>query len=371
MTSVIFNAIAAKHGGALVVHKAMLSSIDFEKLKVKPCVITNSDLAESELKLDDKPEITVVRIPTLIKHLAIYIQPLIIQYYAIKLRSTLVISQNVLIPFVAVPQMIYHINVFNFLPNEGLKGRFELLKQKLRQRASKNALLKAKANIFESEYLRNLAIGIVTSPKNPQVIYIGINEQDFKQQSEITKHEDREPTLVAVSSKNPHKRNYQLLQILEVLYAKRPDVNWSVKLYGNITTIFLPQELDPSLHSLEKHIQFLGYATQDEISETLDSALCLVCNSKMESFCTVALEAMKRGTPALVSPHTSMPESVGEAGFVYSQDLPEQAAMEVIELFDNQQYFTDRSVGSLKHSKSMTWQTAGENFALMIKSAML
>ena len=63
MTSVIFNAIAAKHGGALVVHKAMLSSIDFEKLKVKPCVITNSDLAESELKLDDKPEITVVRIP--------------------------------------------------------------------------------------------------------------------------------------------------------------------------------------------------------------------------------------------------------------------------------------------------------------------
>lgn len=371
MTSILFNAIAAKHGGALVVHKAMLTSIDFAKLNVKAFVVTNSDLAELELNFKEKPAISVVRLPSFLKSIAVYIQPLLILYYATKFDSVLVISQNVLIPFVAIPQMIYHINVFNFLPNDGLRGKIALAKQKLRQRASKKALLKANVNVFESKYLQRLAKEIVPLPRNEHVVYIGIDELGFKQKSDIVGHKNREPTLVAVSSQNPHKRNHQLLQILNVLYAKRPDINWTVKLYGSIKEIRLPAELDPSLTSMEKHIQFLGYATQDQISTTLDTSLCLVCNSKIESFCTVALEAMKRGTPALVSPHTSMPESVGDAGFVYDKDSPEQAAIEVINLFEDNSYFLGRAHKSLEHSMAMTWHKAGTSFSQIIKNYLL
>ena len=370
MTSILFNAIAAKHGGALVVHKAMLKSIDFENIGVRAFVVTNSDLAELELNLKDKPAITVVRIPRFLKHIAVYIQPILIRFYSTKFRSVLIVSQNVLIPFVAIPQMIYHINVFNFLPNDGLKSKVALLKQSLRQRASEKALLKAKANIFESEYLFKLASNILPTPRNGQVVHIGIDELGFKQKSDIVDHDKREPTLVAISSQNPHKRNHQLLQILFVLYERRPDVPWTVKLYGDIREITLPPGLDSSLSAMEKHIQLLGYATQDQISNTLDTSLCLVCNSKIESFCTVALEAMKRGTPALVSPHTSMPESVGSAGFVYDRDSPEQAAMEIIELFENQYYFMTRAQNGLQHSKTMTWGKAGEQFTRIIKDIL-
>lgn len=367
MISVLFNAIAAKHGGALVVHKAMLANIDFEKLGVKALVVTNSDLAELELNIKGKSAITVVRIPEILKNIAVYIQPLLIRHYAMKFHSTLIVSQNVYIPFVVTPQLIYHINVFNFLPNDGLKGTIALMKQCLRQRASKKALLKARVNIFESNFLLKLATELVPSPQNGHVVYIGIDEQGCKQKSEIVGHDNREPALVAVSSQNPHKRNHQLLQILNVLYEKRPDINWTVKLFGNISKIDLPPEIDSSFSSMKKHIQFLGYATQSQISDTLDTSLCLVCNSKIESFCTVALESMKRGTPALVSPHTSMPESVGDAGFIYDQDSPEQAATEIIKLFENKTYFIDRVEKSLEHSKSMTWDKAGESFTQIIR----
>lgn len=367
MRSILFNAIAARHGGALIVHKAMIASIDFKILDVKVLVVTNNDLAESELRLEVNPAVTVIRTPRFLRSIAVYIQPILIWYYAWKYMAAMVVSQNVLIPFVRVPQMVYHINVFNFLSNDGLRSKLDLLKQSLRQRASRKALLKANVNVFESEYLHRLAIAAGLTPKNGYVVYIGIDGRGFKKIQEIVEHENREPTLVAVSSQNPHKRNYQLLQILDALYEIRPDVNWRVKLYGAISEIRVPSELDSSLSYMQKHVQFLGYATQDQISETLDTSLCLVCNSKIESFCTVALEAMKRGTPALVSPHTSMPESVRYAGFVYDQDSPIQAADEIIKLFEDRSYFTERAEKSLEFSMAMTWKKSGVRFTQIIK----
>ena len=354
-----------------MVHKAMLSSIDFDNLGVKVHVVTNSDLAVTELTLKSNPSIIVKQLPSILKNIAVYLQPLIIQYYAIKSNATLIISQNVLIPIVTRPQLVFHINVFNFVKNDGLTGKVAVLKQHLRQRASKKALIKAKVNIFESEYLYRLALAKVPSPKNAHVVYIGINESGLKNKSDIVKHENREPILVAVSSQNPHKRNHQLLEILKILHTKKPNVNWTVKLYGAISEINIPKEFDKSLSSMEKHIQFLGYTTQDTIIKTIDTSLCMICSSEIESFCTVALESMKRGTPALVSPHTSMPESVGDAGFVYDQDSPQQAAIEIIKLFENKPYFMDRARNSLKHSKTMTWNAAGTKFTQIIKEIVV
>jgi glycosyltransferase involved in cell wall biosynthesis len=74
-----------------------------------------------------------------------------------------------------------------------------------------------------------------------------------------------------------------------------------------------------------ENARFLGWLDPSSVSHQLDCADALIVPSRWEGFGLVAIEAMRRGVPVLVSNRGALPEVVGhgEAGLIFDLDRPE------------------------------------------------
>jgi glycosyltransferase involved in cell wall biosynthesis len=70
-------------------------------------------------------------------------------------------------------------------------------------------------------------------------------------------------------------------------------------------------------------VRWLGRLTDDELADTMQSALCLAFPSLMEGFGLPPLEAMALGCPVVVSNRASLPEVCGDAALYASPTAPD------------------------------------------------
>ncbi|HXK50481.1 MAG TPA: glycosyltransferase family 1 protein [Clostridiales bacterium] len=128
------------------------------------------------------------------------------------------------------------------------------------------------------------------------------------------KNQPRENFFITVSTINPGKNLEKLFEAFNVFH----DINSNFKLYviggkgWNYESIFLKvKELN-----MEKAIIFLGYLKDDELYKYYQKAKALVYVSTYEGFGIPPLEALHFNCPVVVSNISSLPEVVGEAGFL-------------------------------------------------------
>lgn len=144
----------------------------------------------------------------------------------------------------------------------------------------------------------------------------------------------------------------------------RPDVDWKLKIAGGLfDKLWEPyKELAEELGVLDR-IEWLGFVSQERLTELLKQSLCMVATSQVESFCMVALEAMGRGCPSIVADCASMPESVGAAGILAPAGDHASFAKSVIELHDDSVKRSQYSDLGFDHIKQFRWETCGQQFA--------
>jgi glycosyltransferase involved in cell wall biosynthesis len=84
-------------------------------------------------------------------------------------------------------------------------------------------------------------------------------------------------------------------------------------------------------------IKFAGFFPDEDLPALYSAAQMFVFPSHYEGFGLPVLEAMACGTPVISSRASSLPEVVGDAGFLVEPDDPEQlaAAMELLALNPN------------------------------------
>ena len=278
------------------------------------------------------------------------------------------LSINQFVRNVRCPQIVYHLNLLRFLPIDRSKGWRHSFAEWIRNRGTQAAIQKADANIFESKYLLECATACYGEPRGEsEVIYIGLPDDLIESASTRSPKSAQCSCFMAITNHNEHKDNPTLIRTLHTLTRQYPDVDWQLKIAGSI----FPEKWKPfrdlaSELGVESRISWLGFVSQKQLTDHLQSSLCLVSTSRIESFCMVALEAMARGCPAVVADASSMPESVGDAG-VLVQPGDENGFAEAVATFFHEPDVREDFVNfGFDRIKTFRWNTCGQQFGQLI-----
>lgn len=215
-------------------------------------------------------------------------------------------------------QIVYHLNLRRFTDTYRSRNPLEMLKEFLRDRSARQALVHAHANVFESCYLQQAAERSLNKPiRRPEVVYIGLPKELLTIAANNSATESNSRRIMAITSPQKHKDNPTLVRMLAELSRREPEQNWQLDIAGGMAaSVWEPLKELAKQEGVEDQIVWHGFCDRDKLTTLLQSAQCLVSASQLESFAMVALEAMARGCPPVVADCASMPESIGSAGLL-------------------------------------------------------
>ena len=373
MAHIVINGLSLRPGGGLQVLTAILAGM-ISKERGHRYTVLWSDLNSEKFlkeKFKGQADINFINPVGTSNNMRLFFwQMTRLKRVLTKLKADVLIGLNHHFPSGSVAQIIYHVNVLRFdRPRKRLLERGEFA-DRLRDWRTMRGLKSARANVFESSYLQDLASNRVAKINNPSLIYIGLEHQDNIQPSNFKP--SRSPILLSLTSAHPHKDNATLLKTLAILNERRPDVNWMLKIAGgtNPKTFSDMHRLADSL-GISEQIDWLGFQSHENLAKLGSEALCLVSTSRVESFCMVALEAMSWSCPVIVTNATSMPESIGVAGLLAEPGDVDGFAENIISLFENKELRQKLVNNGYVHIQSMTWETAADSFEDIIHALEL
>lgn len=236
-----------------------------------------------------------------------------------RLRCDVLISTNSMVPGISIPQIVHHQNLWCFT-NLGLKDRPKdgMFKQVLRQRIAKYTLRHAHANVFVSEYLREVAEQVARSePANSCVIHNGLDDAQLQSARNRINRWCGEPIICGIQPNVRQKDSQTLVRALASLVTKRPDVPWSLRIAGGgdwTSLLNLAKELN-----VVDRVRLDGHLGRQQLDELLGRSLCLMFTSYFESFGNPPIEAMSQGCPVVAVNATAMPEVIADAGVLVSK----------------------------------------------------
>jgi len=156
-----------------------------------------------------------------------------------------------------------------------------------------------------------------------------------------------EPYVLMVGGLRPAKGGVHLLAVAERLRDRPGDIQ-----------VVVTGPNDPALAAAAAslpNVHLVGVVPDDELPGMARHAVAAVFLSLYEGFGIPPLEAMAAGTPAIVSDRASLPEVVGDAGFVVA---PEDAGAvtEIVEkLAADGPFRRDAAARSRAHAAAYTW----------------
>lgn len=114
------------------------------------------------------------------------------------------------------------------------------------------------------------------------------------------------------------------------------------------------------LYQLKNDVIFTDYIDDKDVALLLKGALIFVFPSIYEGFGLPPLEAMACGTPVIVSNQASLPEVVGDAGYLIDPYSINELANAMKELVTNDILRMQISKKGLLHAKSYSWKASAE-----------
>ena len=105
-----------------------------------------------------------------------------------------------------------------------------------------------------------------------------------------------------------------------------------------------------------KFIYFAGFIDDNDLAAIYSGALGFIFPSLYEGFGLPLLEAMQCGCPVISSNTSSMPEVVGDAGFLVSPTDCDTLCMAIYQLYQDAALRTDRSRKSIERASLFSWE---------------
>jgi glycosyltransferase involved in cell wall biosynthesis len=106
---------------------------------------------------------------------------------------------------------------------------------------------------------------------------------------------------------------------------------------------------------LENRIKYLDFIPYSDLPALYSSAEVFVFPSKYEGFGLPPLEAMKCGTPVIVSNRSSLPEIVGPTGLMVDPDDEEGLFKLILQILSDKDFKDKQSKYSLSQSSLFSW----------------
>lgn len=163
--------------------------------------------------------------------------------------------------------------------------------------------------------------------------------------------------LLTVSTLEPRKNLPFLLELLHKL--KDSDLQLVVVgAKGWKTTSLMDKYTE--LELTENEVKFLGFVPSEDINKLYSGAKLFLFPSLYEGFGMPVLEAMKSGTPVIVSGTPSLMEVVGDAGVILSVEHIDDWILNIKELLNNSIRYDNMIKSGLLQAEKFGWEKSAD-----------
>jgi glycosyltransferase involved in cell wall biosynthesis len=211
-------------------------------------------------------------------------------------------------------------------------------------------------------------------PSKIDVVYNGVsdifcqaNENDCKKlKDELT---GGFPFFLFVGNFSPRKNIPNLVRAYNNFRSKS---GYPHKLVLTGERLYLNMELDSLIETspYSKDIILTGHKRQDELKLLYSSSEALVFIPWFEGFGIPVVEAMRCGTPVIISDTTSLPEIGGEAAIYVSPSDIENISGSMIRLIEDKEFKSSLKPVSIKNSMRFTWEKSAVSLWESIEKAL-
>lgn len=120
-----------------------------------------------------------------------------------------------------------------------------------------------------------------------------------------------------------------------------------------------------------KYIHFTGFVDDLDLAAIYSGAVAFIFPSLYEGFGLPVLEAMQCGCPVIASNTSSLPEVVGNAGFLVSPDDQDGLCQTLLKLFQNPDLCYNFSQLSLGRSSLFSWTKTAKSILNLYKQMLV
>lgn len=226
------------------------------------------------------------------------------------------------------------------------------------QRLNLSGLRKAARIICDSEYGKKNLLSVLGYPEDRvRVIYPGLHPFfERAPEKKIARMSGPEKYILHVGHTGSYKNIPALFQVIKILKSSKQNVKL-VKAGAAFTDeqMDLMRELD-----ISSDVIHLGKVSDEDLPSIYKAASVLLMPSLDEGFGFPVLEAMAMGTPVIVSNRGSLPEVLGQAGFVYAPENCAGMAEAVSEILMESERSKKYILEGRKRALLFTWKSAAE-----------
>jgi len=196
-------------------------------------------------------------------------------------------------------------------------------------------------------------------PETIDVTPLGVSDHFHPcNQQEVKQYRQRmgllDPYILFVGALEPKKNIPGILKAFSLCLKEFPDLKLVLagKLSWKYKDIFnLIKDL-----KIEKQVMYLDFVPYEELPLLYSGAEVFVFPSQYEGFGLPPLEAMKCGTPVIVSNQSSLPEIVGSEGLMVTPDDYVGLSHKILTILLDQSFRSHMSHYYLKRSNLFSWE---------------
>lgn len=190
---------------------------------------------------------------------------------------------------------------------------------------------------------------------------------ELKISNTLQKYGINRPYLISVPGTFiPRKNVKDLLAAFREVLIKDQQCHQLVIVGENLSQGFKETEALAEKMGIATKTIFTGRVNNEELSCLYSGADLFICTSLYEGFGLPLLEAMKCGTPVIAYNNSSLPEVIGKAGILVTNQL--ELAKETTRVLGNKKLLQKLKVDGSARAKMYSWEKTVEMIAKIINS---
>lgn len=221
----------------------------------------------------------------------------------------------------------------------------------------RNALLAADKIIAISEYTKKIIVEKYSiNAAKIQVVYNAINTEETESDTSITKQTTNNKTVLFLARLSMQKGADYLLKAAQMVLKKRKNVKFIIVGKGPM----LPELIDLSFElGISNNVIFAGSLDHSKVDRAYKDADLFVMPSVSEPFGLTCLEAIKNGTPVLISKQSGASEVIKNALKVDFWDV-EAMASKILSVLEHDSLASSLQTNGYYDLRKLTWSSQAD-----------
>jgi glycosyltransferase involved in cell wall biosynthesis len=218
----------------------------------------------------------------------------------------------------------------------------------------KNTFFAWGASEYSCQELRAMGLG------EAKTLAAIVEPAPFRQRPSVdtirNRYHDGWLNLLFVGRGVPHKKQDEAIEVVR-WYRDHIDSHVRLILVGNVKPSFgknLHRMVDQ--YHLHDHVVFAGGVSNDELCTYYRVADALLCLSEHEGFCVPLVEAMIFGKPVFAYAAAAVPETVGDAGILFTDKTPAHVAKVIHDTLQDEDKLAQLKVAREQRLQALSYE---------------